>query len=625
MKKLSIAIILLCTVSFLCYSQTKTIEVGGTEREYILHIPDNLSPGENVPVVIALHLLGSTAESFEDLTKFSDKADQEGFIAVYPQGYGNSWNAGGCCDPAASEGINDIEFISALIDTLIEEQPVDSQKVFIVGFSNGGIMAYTLASEISDKIAGIAPVGALFMMEENHASNPVPIIHVHALDDSSVDPDGQWGWLSLYDLLDQWKTINGISAEPDTFRNDSKIKGILYPSPDSSANIILYLSETGGHSYTPNSRLGTTNRIWEFFSTQINKAPIIYDTIVEGPRKRDYLTHIPNAYFTEVDTSKKYPLIIASHGWYESAEFMEEKTGFSSLADRNDFFISYLHYVGPPPDMSWNYFMDPEKPDDIGYAKAVIDTMFARYPIDSSKVYAVGFSDGCGLADRLPLETNGLVSAIGTVGGMIKFADSVPTTPVRMIHFHANHDPSVNYSSVRNNALNYWLDVNSCLTDPDTIVNMGNYIGELWRNSEDDSVMIFYTLPWWLHAWPINGVDFMLLSASDLMWEFFSTGNAVANLPPSLSIQEKQFNDGIKVYPSPAQDHLSIQLESASENMLSIQILDMKGNALFIPGSSKMLAGDKFLELNIANLTSGCYIIRISGNKLIYQKKFVVL
>lgn len=625
MKKLFVLIILFFSIYFLSNSQTKIIEVGGTEREYIIHVPDNLPPGENVPLVIVLHSLGSTAESFEDLTKFSDKADQEGFIAVYPQGYGNSWNAGGCCDPAASEGVNDIEFISVLIDTLIEEQAVDAQKIFITGFSNGGIMTYTLASEISDKIAGIAPVGALFMMEENHASNPVPIMHLHALDDGAVDPDGQWGWPSLYDLLDQWKTINGISAEPDTFRDDSKIKGILYPSPDSSANILLYLSETGGHSYTLNSRLGSTNRIWEFFSTRINKAQVIFDTIAEGPRQRDYKIHIPDAYYSDVDNSVKYPLILASHGWNQTAEYMEEYTGFSSLANRNDFFIDYLHYVGPPPNMSWNYHMDPAKPDDIGYAKAVIDTMFARYPIDSTKIYAVGFSDGCGLANRLSLETKGLISATGTVAGMIEFDDTVKTTPVRMIHFHSNNDPYVNYSNVRNNTLDYWLDVNECMTEPDTIVNERNYIGERWKNTEDEAVMIFYTLPWSSHAWPVNGQSSMLLSASDLMWEFFSTGTAVANIPSNVASREIYLNDQVSIYPSPAQDHLSVQLEAARENMLNIEILDISGNALYIPGATKMPAGDKFLELNIANLISGCYIIRISGNKLVYQQKFVVL
>jgi len=625
MKKPIFLLSLLFAVAIHIFSQTLTIDVGGVEREYILHVPDNLPPGEDVPVVIALHFLGCTASSFEVLTQFSDKADMEGFIAVYPQGISNSWNAGGCCDPAASSGVDDIGFISALIDTLIEEQPVDPEKVFIVGFSNGGIMAYTLASEISDKIAGIAPVGALFMMEENHAANPVPIIHCHALDDASVDINGQWGWLSVADLLDEWKTINGITAEPDTFRDDSRIKGILYPSPDSSANIILYLTETGGHSYTLSSRLGTTNRIWEFFTTQINRAPVPYDTIVEGPRLRDFKIHIPSGYYTAIDTSVKYPLILAAHGWNQNPESMALYTGFNSLANRNDFFVSYLHYVGPPPDLSWNYFMDEEKPDDIGYAKAVIDTLFARFPLDSAKIYAVGFSDGCGLANRLPFETDGLVSATGTVGGMIEFDEEVSTTPVRMIHFHAKNDPSVNYSNVRDNVLNYWLEVNGCSGDPEILVDEQEYLGELWKNAEEENMIIFYSLPLNMHTWPVNGEYNMLLSASDLMWEFFSTGTAVANIPHVSSLNERTADRAVTVYPSPAKDKLSVKLGLNIEDVSGIQILDLKGNIYRVFSDNLSFGANNTLELDIADLPAGLYILRIQGVKSMYQEKFLVL
>jgi polyhydroxybutyrate depolymerase len=454
---------------------SQTINIGGRERSYILHLPVNMSAGEEYPLIIALHPLGSTAAAFETSTQFSAKADQEGFIVAYPQGIDNSWNAGGCCDPAASEGVNDFEFISALIDTLSANHPVNTEKVFITGFSNGGIMTYALASEITDKLAGIATVGALLMMNENHGSKPLPIIHFHALDDNSVNINGMSGYMSVYDLLDEWKNINGITAATDTFRDDSGIKGVLYPSNDSSANIILYTSQSGGHAWEINARLGTTNRIWEFFSTQINKVDKTIDTIVEGPRKRDYKIQIPNRYFTSVDANRKYPLVVAAHGWYSDAADMEAMTGFSSKANSKGFFVAYLHYVGPPPDYSWNYFMDEEKPDDIGYAKAVIDTMFDRFPIDSASVFTVGFSDGCGMANRLSQETNGLINATGTVGGMVAFGPELETTPVRMIHFHALNDPAVNYTNVHSTALSYWLDVNDCASDPEIIYDEQGY------------------------------------------------------------------------------------------------------------------------------------------------------
>jgi polyhydroxybutyrate depolymerase len=608
---------LLLTLFVLCFSffvKAQTIDVNGVERSYIIHVPENLPDGQNVPVIIALHYLGSTAAQFESYTSLSLKADYEGFITVYPQGIGNSWNAGMCCDPAASQDVDDISFISNLIDTLIEEYPVDPGKVYLTGFSNGAIMCHALAHILSDKIAGIAAVGGLLAMDVDPPTHPVPIMHIHALDDNSVDIDGMWGYQSVYDLLDEWKTYNGITAEPDTFRNDSRIKGILYSSPDSSANIILYTSETGGHQWNVNARLGTTNRIWEFFSTGINKVPVVYDTIPEGPRKRDYKTYVPARYFSTIDTSIKYPLILAAHGWGGDAASMEAMTGLSSLADSKGFFVAYMHYLGPPPDYSWNYFMNEEKPDDIGYAKAIIDSMFSRFPIDSGKVFAVGFSDGCGMANRLPFETNGLVSATGTVGGMVTFDEGVNTLPVRMIHFHAESDPAVSYNTVRNTKLQYWLDVNGCSAGPDTLLNVKNYYLEAWSTGNQDTVVLFYTLPWSIHAWPVRGTNGMELSASSLMWEFFNTGMAIASITedPDLSELPRDNSFNVKLIPNPANDILTVEYNLYSEDQLTFQIIQPNGKIVY---NSKILHYQKegSFPITVTGLTPGYYLLRISG------------
>jgi polyhydroxybutyrate depolymerase len=625
MKKLFLLCILSLSLGISQFTVSQTIQIGGLTRSYILHKPSDLDAGEKYPLIIALHFLGSNASGFESLTQFSKKADEEGFIVVYPQGIGNSWNAGGCCDPAVSQGINDVEFISALIDTLIAEQPVDSQKVFVTGFSNGGIMAYALASEITDKLAGIAPVGALLMMDENHGSKPLPIIHFHALDDGSVNFNGTSEYLSVLDLLDEWKTINGITAEPDTFRDDSGIKGILFPSADSTANIILYTSQTGGHNWEINSRLGTTNRIWEFFSSHINKVDKTTDTIIEGPRKRDYLIHIPNKYFYSVDETIKYPLIIAAHGWNSDAAGMEQMTKFSIKANSKNFFVTYLHYVGPPPDVSWNYFMNEDKPDDIGYAKAVIDSIFARYPIDSSRVFAIGFSDGCGMVNRLSQETDGLIKATGTVGSMADFGSAIQTTPVKMIHLHANNDPAVNYSTIRNSTLNSWLETDDCMSDPDTIYNEQGYVGEMWKNQANDTMVLFYTLPWNQHAWPVKNELGSLVSATDIIWDFFEKGIAIPTIPP-LAINEinNTTAGSVTVFPNPASSKLTMTLNSPREDNLSMQIIQVNGQVIDSIDLGHVSVGRNQYEYNVKNLMKGYYLVHITGKNSQFDSSILV-
>ena len=72
---------------------SQTIDVDGVERSFLIHVPADLPEGQDIPLVIALHYLGSNAAQFETYTSFSNKADQERFIVAYPQGIGNSWNS----------------------------------------------------------------------------------------------------------------------------------------------------------------------------------------------------------------------------------------------------------------------------------------------------------------------------------------------------------------------------------------------------------------------------------------------------------------------------------------------------------------------------------------------------
>jgi len=89
-------------------------------------------------------------------------ADREGFVAVYPNGTGRgtralTWNAGGCCAYAERNNIDDVGFTKALLDDLTSRVHIDRTRVYATGISNGGMMAFRLAVEASDRIAAIAP------------------------------------------------------------------------------------------------------------------------------------------------------------------------------------------------------------------------------------------------------------------------------------------------------------------------------------------------------------------------------------------------------------------------------------------------------------------------------------
>ena len=142
---------------------TRTLAVADLKRAYFVHIPKSYDGSKPYPVVLAYHGGASTAEGMTRFSGLSEAADKHGFIVVYPSGTGNldkalTWNGGNCCGYAMQKQIDDVDFTRAVLDDLARVVKIDPKRVYATGMSNGAIMAYRLASELSDRIAAIAPV-----------------------------------------------------------------------------------------------------------------------------------------------------------------------------------------------------------------------------------------------------------------------------------------------------------------------------------------------------------------------------------------------------------------------------------------------------------------------------------
>ena len=140
---------------------TRSLNYGGTEREYVLHIPEGYDSGRPTPMVLAFHGIGLNAAEMDRISGFSRQADASGFVVVFPNGTGTqkSWNGGHCCGEAAKNNVDDVGFVRALIQEVSSLISIDSKRVYATGFSNGAILAYRLACELSDKIAAYRPRG----------------------------------------------------------------------------------------------------------------------------------------------------------------------------------------------------------------------------------------------------------------------------------------------------------------------------------------------------------------------------------------------------------------------------------------------------------------------------------
>jgi polyhydroxybutyrate depolymerase len=145
--------------------------VDGRKRYYLLNLPSNYNEPSDIPLVIALHGGGGKATQMESDYLLTEKANKEKFAIVYPEGVqsdgilgARTWNAGTCCDYAVEKNIDDVKYISLLIDELLKKYPkLNPKKVYATGMSNGAMMSYRLACELSNKIAAIAPVAGAFI------------------------------------------------------------------------------------------------------------------------------------------------------------------------------------------------------------------------------------------------------------------------------------------------------------------------------------------------------------------------------------------------------------------------------------------------------------------------------
>lgn len=138
---------------------TVPIQYGNIARSYLVQRPATVSG--DVPLVVLLHGSGSTGEAEVERTGFGKLATRAGFELVVPQSIGLTWNSGnGCCSYEAQQKIDDIGFIRAVVADAQRRTSVDGNRIYLVGYSNGGKLAYGVACTKQRTFAGLATYGA---------------------------------------------------------------------------------------------------------------------------------------------------------------------------------------------------------------------------------------------------------------------------------------------------------------------------------------------------------------------------------------------------------------------------------------------------------------------------------
>ncbi len=172
----------------------------GTVRTYRLYLPASAVDGvAAVPLLVALHGGGGSADHFEATSGFDAVADRFGFVVAYPDAARpdgarvSTWNAGGCCGAGARARIDDVGLLRQVIAAVSTDRPVDPNRVYLAGHSNGGMLAYRAACELADTVAAIGVQSATLEYEPCLPARPVSLIHLHGDADTHVPIDGGRG------------------------------------------------------------------------------------------------------------------------------------------------------------------------------------------------------------------------------------------------------------------------------------------------------------------------------------------------------------------------------------------------------------------------------------------------
>jgi polyhydroxybutyrate depolymerase len=220
-------------------STKKTIKVGSLDRTYTVYAPTSYTGKSSVPLVFDFHGMGSNGSQQKSLSGWDKLADKQGFIVVYGDGSGNSWNAGGCCPSASTDKIDDVGFVKAVITALATEACIDVKRVYASGCSNGGAMSFRLACDAADVVAAVAPVDFDTVATPCKPSRPITEIQFRATKDQMVDYKG------AEPNFKNWGTLNQCTGSPAPLAGHSTCQA--YPSCAQEAETILCTVTDGTH------------------------------------------------------------------------------------------------------------------------------------------------------------------------------------------------------------------------------------------------------------------------------------------------------------------------------------------------------------------------------------------
>jgi polyhydroxybutyrate depolymerase len=274
----------------------RAIVSNGLQRYYEIHVPPGYRVEQASPVVLMFHGGGGKPSQQRNDSGMDEVADRNNFIVVYPAGTGIfkdkllTFNAGICCGWAKKHDVDDVSYTRDLLDDLATIFSTDKNRIYAGGLSNGALISYRLASQLSDRIAAIGPVACQLPVDYfgEYPKRPVSIIDFHGLKDHNAMYYGGIGPRSVSKLrleplpqtLQTWIRHNGCSPKPIKVTRVGNAVCTDYGKGKDGSEVILWTLEDGGHTWPGgkmttgeqrlnlgkiNTDISASELMWEFF------------------------------------------------------------------------------------------------------------------------------------------------------------------------------------------------------------------------------------------------------------------------------------------------------------------------------------------------------------------------
>jgi polyhydroxybutyrate depolymerase len=272
-------------------------------------------------------------------------------------------------------------------------------------------------------------------------------------------------------------------------------------------------------------------------------------SLEHADRERTYLLHVP----AELPADEPAPLVVALHGLSMDGQSMEALTGFSELADQEQFVVAYPDGLG----RMWRFWERHELgqrvrreagyADDVGFIAALIDALVAEKLVDGRRVYVTGLSNGAYMSNRLAISLSDRIAAIAPVAGTMSpaLAGLKPPRPMPVLYIHGTNDHIVGFDGAdgftrrkvslsAEELVDWWAEQNGCApVDPAKSLNSaddGCSVKLCEHPCDKGAPVVFYEVEQGGHTWPdgffqperLLGPVCRDFNASAVIWEFCS-------------------------------------------------------------------------------------------------------